>query len=59
MRSLDELKAVADEVQALLASKDLDVVECLFILSLLQYVMFHTLIEAEIAGRLEERGEAA
>ena len=59
MRSLDELKAIADEVQALLVSKGLDVVECLFILSLLQYVMFHTLIEAEIAGRLEERGEAA
>ena len=59
MRSPDELKAVADEVQALLASKGLDVVECRFILSLLQYVMFHTLIEAEIAGRLEERGEAA
>ena len=59
MRSLDELKAVADEVQALSASKDLDVVECLFILSLLQYVMFHTLIEAELVGRLEESGAAA
>ena len=59
MRSLDELKAVADEVQALLASKGLDVVECLFILSWLQYVVFHTLIEAEIFGRLEKSGEAA
>ena len=59
MRSLDELRAIAEEVQTLLANKGLSVIECLFILSLLHYVIFNTIIEAGLAGQLRGSEEAA